>query len=832
MRAFLPGLCLYLLSIAGAVTSAAQELPEGVRHGIRERDYDVLHLRADLTVDPAQGRVEGTVRIELEPLRPLAELCLDAYHLEVTQVKVEGLGVVEATNNGRRLCAPLPRAVSRRSRVEVRYSARPKAGMYFQRDPGNEELFFVTTYGEGGLHANWLPLYNAPNDKFTSEMVITVPAPYSVVSNGRLVEETEGENGERTFHWSQERPHPDYLIAFYVGDFERGELEPAFGEIPLAYWVPRGRLAEGAYAFRNTPKMVEVFSQRLGYRYPWIKYDQLAIPDYAIGAMEHTGVTGHNASVLRLRDQAPTSFSDPDFFDYHTEWTAEATIAHELAHHWFGDNLTCAHLGTIWLNESFASYLMKLWAESDQGADQLAFDVDHARQEYFRFVAEEHLIRPLEYDYFDSPNDIYNQPHTYFKGAAVLHMLRGILGDDGFFATLSGYLQRHEFANVESHDLLAAIRQATGRDLEWFFEDWITGGGHPQFEVESLYLEGRGLLHLVVRQVQPRVKGQGLFKLPVVITLVTSKGTRRETVWVEEAEESFFLQMSEKPRLVSFDGEGWLVAEVDFDKDLDELIYQAEEDGVAGRLRALRRLAAKFPTRGETLELFRRLLAQEGTFWGLRAEAARLLGAIRTPAAEDLAIGLLTAPEQAVRKAAVLALGEIGSAGAREALEGLLQEESHADVVGTALVALAGGGVAVGEATLETLLERPAWNDELRTAVARAAEVLASPELLGVIRPLANPGYNQEVRGAALDAWAAIAPGDRALHGLLKELAHSPSYVLQQHALEALGDLFVVGARPIFEEFVELDIDANLTQLARQGLERLQELEDTQPPGP
>ncbi|MCB1035793.1 MAG: hypothetical protein KDD47_18370, partial [Acidobacteria bacterium] len=501
----------------------------------------------------------------------------------VRRVEVDG-AAVEAEVGSHRLCAPLgePRGPGEKTVVEVAYGAHPKAGMYFQPDRAQEGLFFVTTYGEGGLHANWLPLYNAPNDKFTSEMIVTVPAPYTVVSNGRLVETVEGKKGARTFHWSQERPHPDYLMVLYVGDFERGELPSAFGEIPVAYWVPRGRLEEGAYAFRNTTRMIETFSERLGVRYPWAKYDQVAIPDYAIGAMEHTGVTGHDASVLRLPGQAPEEFSNPDFFDYHTEWSAEATISHELAHHWFGDDLTCAYLGVIWLNESFASYLMKLWAESDLGPEQLALDMDHARRKYLEFVEEEHLIRPLEYRYFDSPNDIYNQPHTYFKGAAVLHMLRGVLGDEAFFASLKHYLEKHELGNVETQDLEAAIREASGRNVDWFFADWIRGGGHPQFEVESLYLEGRKLLRLTVKQVQSRVKGQGLFKLPVRVRIDTSAGSRQEILWVEKEEESFLLAVDEAPSMVSFDGEGWLVAEVAFDKGLEELLYQAEHDAVAG----------------------------------------------------------------------------------------------------------------------------------------------------------------------------------------------------------------------------------------------------------
>ena len=759
---------------------------------------------------------------------PSRRVCLDAYHLDVKEVLLAGHGAVPFAADGRQICLDLPARAGRGQRLEVSvsYGAAPKAGMYFQPDQAQQGLYYVTTYGEGGLHANWLPIYNSNNDKFTSEMVISVPKAYRLVANGKLLEERD-EGDRKILHWLQERPHPHYLIALYAGDFERGELEPAFGDIPLAYWVPRGRLEEGAYTFRNTKRMVEVFSERFDFRYPWVKYDQLAIPDYAIGAMEHTGITGHDASVLRRPGMAPTDFSNPDFGDYHTGWTAEATIAHELAHHWFGDDLTCAHLGQIWLNESFASYLMMLWAESDEGLDQLAMDVDHARHTYFSYVAEEHIIRPLEYDHFDSPNDIYNQPHTYFKGAAVLHMLRGILGDEGFFDSLSHYLHSHTLGIVQSHHLQDAIERTTGQNLDWFFADWITGGGHPRFEVESRFLAERQLLELNVKQVQSLVEGQGFFRLPVVVTLVTDSRRWQETVWVSEEEHHFFLPTAEEPKMVSFDGEGFLVAEVQHDKSLQELLYQAREDAVAGRLWALRQLAEHFPARSETVGLFGELLGQEATFWGLRAEAVRLLGEVRSPAAEAVAIDALASSDHRLRTAAVLGLEAFGTEGARGALEKVMLEDPHGDVSATALMALARSDSEVSVATLKGLLQRTSWNDELQTAVAMAAKEGERPELLDLIRPLAAFPHNQETRGAALAAWAHLAPDDSVLHRNLIALAKDPSYVLQQIALKSLGELYVEDGRPVLEEFVELDVDTNLTQLARESLEQLDRLQET-----
>jgi aminopeptidase N len=817
--------CQLILAIALVGPAAAQRLPTGEYNANRERAYDLLHYRAEIRFDFEQGRVLGHSKILLAPLRALSELALDAIGLEVESVELAPAGeALEFEVRDNSLVIKLPTASSRGDRVAlgVRYKATPRGGMYFLPDPENPGLYFVTTYGEGGLHANWLPIYGGVNDKLTTEMVVTVPEPYVVVSNGTLKETRKTAKGETTYRWLQERPHPAYLVALYVGDLERGELEPAFGEIPLSYWVPRGRLEEGAYAFRNTTRMVEYFSDRFGYLYPWVKYDQIAIPDYPVGAMEHTGVTGHNASVLRLAD-APVDFGGPTFDEYFTDWSAEATISHELAHHWFGDNLTCRNLSYLWLNESFASYLMMLWDEESLGRDQLDFDVDLAKRHYFSYVGEEHIIRPLEYHYFDDPNTIYNEEHTYLKGAVVLHLLRAVLGDDDFFGALRYYLHKHEFSSVESQDLKTAIEEATGRNLDWFWQDWITGGGHPHLEVTSRYLADRQQVDLLVRQVQPIIKAQGLFRLPATVTLATPSGSRSETVWLEKESERFLLPSAEEPLMVSFDGGGQLVAEVSFHKEPQELIYQAEHDALPGRLKALRQLAARFPTREETAEALAASLAAD-RFWGERAEAARLLGSVRTPDAEELAIRALAADDYRVRKAAVLALAELGTQSAAQSLQRVIREEPHSDVVGAAIVALAQADPETATEVFAAPLQRDAWYDEIRIAALRALAKLDRPELASLVRPYAAADWNQDVRQAAARAWKKASPADPDLHAVLLDMARSPSYKLQMFAIEELGNLYVTAAVPYLEDLESRDVDPNLTVLARDALAEIRRI--------
>ena len=803
----------------------AQRLPQGKYHTNRERSYDLIHYKVEIEFDFDNKKVIGKSSIKLAPLRRIDKFTLDAIHLNIASVMDQNSNKplkFESYDNSLEVFLVEEKSAQDTFTVSVSYDCQPKGGMYFRPDPNDASLYFVSTYGEDGLHANWLPIYNDVNDKFSTEMVVSVPELYVVVSNGVLVENDSPRNGKRVFHWLHKQPHPNYLISIYVGSFEKGDLPKAFGEIPLSYWVPKGTLKQGEYVFRNTTRMVEHFSELFDYRYPWGKYDQVAVPDYAIGAMEHTGVTGHRAALLRDKS-APEEF-EPNFNDYYSNWSAEALISHELAHHWFGNNLTCRNLSYIWLNESFASYLMMLWDEESVSRDQLLFEVQLAKKQYFNYVKRTHLIRPLEYHYFDNSGMIYNTEHTYLKGAVVLHMLRYVLGDNDFFHALSYYLHKHEFSNVVSEDLKIAIEEATGENLDWFFEQWVTGGGHPKFEVSYRYLAGNKLIDLSVKQVQPIVEGQDIFSLPVNVTIATPSKTWQERLWLESESESFLLSSEEKPLMVSFDGEGDLVAEIAFPKNVDELVYQAKHDAVAGRMWAIRELAAHFPVDERTVKAFSDLI-RSNDFWSLRAEATLQLGALRTPEAAAAVEQALRSTDYRVRKAAVLGLPKFGAEYAERELKNVIKRDKHNDVVATAIVALARANPKQNAEFIKRQLSRESWYDEIKVACLRAFTYFEDAELVPTIKEYTADRYNQAVVAAALAAWEAADSNDPVLHRTLIGLVQSPVYALQQQAIGTLGRLHVSTATAALNAVVQQNADKNLTVPAEGALANIRRVE-------
>jgi len=805
----------------------AQSLPQGKYHRIRERTIDIIHYKAELSFDFKTKAIAGTATITFTPFSKTKTFSLDAIRLHIEKIKLTHNDTIqpftfdpaEQTLN---LIADQYFSTNDTLTITINYHAQPNAGMYFLKDHAHDGQFYVYTYGEGGLHANWLPIYNDVNEKFSTEMLVTVPQPYTVISNGDLINVEQHSSREQTFHWKQQLPHSTYLIAIYVGEFERGDLQSAFGEIPLRYWVTKGRSKEGAYAFRNTTKMVEFFSNKFNYQYPWDKYDQIAFPDFSIGGMEHTSVTGIRASVLR-NENAPLNYSLPDFERYYTIWTFEGIISHELAHHWFGNNLTCRSLNYLWLNESFATYCQMLWDEVSSGRDEFHLVRREARDRYLKYVAKHHKIRPLEYAYYDGPGDMYVIEITYFKGALILHTLRNILGDEDFFQTMSYFMHKHEFSNVISTDFKIAIEEATGKNLDWFFDDWIYGGGYPIFEVSYNYLSGHQRIDLTVKQIQPIIEGQNLFKLPVEITFATSKGLNKETIWVENNVDQFLFNCDEQPLMVSFDGKGSLVAEIRFDKSLDELVYQIKNDELPGRIWALRQMAQKYPAHPKSLQTISAILSGQ-FFWGLKAEATLLLGKLRTADSEKEILKALKSPDYRIRKAAVLALREFRIDFAERTLKNIITKDKHTDIVATAIVALARTNPDANIDFIRQQINRPAWYDEIRLACLTAFEIIGDKRLIPDIEPFTGEKFHEHLRTTALNAWKSCGSSDPKLHQVLMNCAEDAQPGVKSHAIGMLGDLFVKQAVPLLEKIVDESGDIDLQVTAESALNEIKRI--------
>jgi len=824
-RALFAVLALAALPCAGQVLPG-HRLPPGPERAVREQTFHIERYKAELAFDMTKERIAGTATVTFASLRaPLSLLSLDAADLSIAKVEREGRPQKFTVDPKARkldivLDPPVP--MGSRATVAISYSCRPRVGMYFF-PPAAGRSAQAWNYGEGGLHNGWLPLYNDTNDRFAVEFVVTVPKGFTAVSNGRLEGPRQNSDGTRTFRWIQEKPIPNYLMTVDVGDFVRVPLSDAkvgTAAIPLAAWTPPGTEQAARFTFGNTPAMVEFFSRRMGYPYPWEKYDQVTLRDYAIGAMETTTATGFGDVVLRREGDPPDD--TPEYEKPYPAWTYEDTISHELAHHWFGDLVTCRSLGSIWLNESFATFWHTVWNGVANGEDDLTYQRWRYLNEYVDYVRETGTVRPMEYFRYKEPGAIYQEQLTYLKGALVLHMLRHFLGDEAFYGSLAWYLRKHEFSNVDSSDLREAIEHAAGRNVSWFFQDWIQGGGgHPRFEVSSRWVPERRQVDLTVRQIQSDLPFENDFRLPVEIEIADETGAVTHAVELSGWETKVALPAPRRPLRVTFDKGGWLVCEVKQARPIGEALAELAGGGLATRLRSARQLADDFARDPQAAAALSRTLADPAAHWGLRQEAAMDLGAIGGEAAAALEKALSDG-DRRVRRAAALALGATGMASVSQALQRSVGIETAEDVIAAAEISIGRlGGPGARDFLTRQLSRDSRYWDSIRIGALTGLGRLEEASLATILEPYTDPKYSQQIRAAALKGWAKAAPDDPRLAGQLRQFTSGRNRQIREDAIRRLAALHHEEDLPLFRKLAS-DPDPDIAQFGQDGIDEIE----------
>lgn len=611
----------------------------------RSRDYDAKHYRIELMFDLDEKTFWGENKITLSPLNDNFKECvLDAEEFIVTSVTNSENLPLKFKQTDKHLIVYLSKAYGYGETVSftVEYHGKdPKYGLFFDDErPTNPQMVSTVSWPENAHH--WIPCYDFPHDKVTNELIVTVKNNNKVLSNGRLVSVKEDkENGTKTFHWSEEFPHSTYLFMLAIGPF--AVIEDSLGSLPVNYWIYEKDVEDARWIFKKTPSMIDFFNTLYGYEYPWEKYDQVTTPRQGGGA-ENTSATALGEQVIHDK-RAEQDFS----------W--DRIIAHEIAHQWWGDLITLRTWAHTWLNESFGTYSDYLYTRHDKGEDEGAVDLLRKKNQYLR-EAHTRYMRPIVFNRYNRPHDNFDS-HTYPKGACVLHMLRFIMGDKPFFRTLKHFLHKHEFQAVDTHDFMIAIKEVTGQNLDWFFEQFIFKPGHPVFDIGSTWDEESQKLKLKVIQTQDTSKGIPIYKIPVIIGITTPGKKTSEKVWIKQREQVFEFPLEEKPLLVRFDEGNYLLKEWTFDKSLDELFYQLKNDDVIGRSWAATELV-KFK---DKLRAVNGLIdrAQKDKFWAVRQSAVEALGKIKRKENTDLFKKKCKDENSKVRTAAIRILGDYGN---------------------------------------------------------------------------------------------------------------------------------------------------------------------------
>ncbi|MEP7066843.1 MAG: M1 family aminopeptidase [Gemmatimonadota bacterium] len=657
---------LFLCSAAplGAQVSATW-VPDGAAS--RSHDYDLVHQRIevrDISWDSTSlnGRVVTTL---VARRATLDSVILDA---------AKGITIRGATNAAGRAL----RTAHVGDTLVVRFAkglgfgdtARFTLDYHAKIDNGHGLTFIYAdgrphrpqqlwSMGETRDNSAWFPTYDYPNDKESWELIATVPASMTVVSNGKLVSDVRSAPGTHTVHWLQELPASTYLISMTVGPYTR--IHDQWRGRPVDYYVYQEDSALARLLFGYTPDIVETYTKLTGVPYPWAKYAQVTVADF-FGGEEMVSAT-------ELVDWLPDARAYADRPWYH--WVL---IPHELAHQWFGDDETTENWSHLWLNEGFADFMNGAYWEAKLGRH--ASD-DFYLDEYRQFTAiDAERSMPL----VASGSNI-----IYPKGALVLRMLRRRLGDERFWASMHLFLTRHQFGSVTTEDFRRAVLDATGENLAQFWSEWMYRPGYPRFSVRAAYDSARRALSLTVRQVQQDSVSAdsawpampAVYHVPVKVLVGTARGNITRIAQLDSRQQTIAIDsLPGAPTMVVFDDGNTIVKALDFPQPTAWLATQVARDpDLWNRWWAISELARK---PGDTAAV--RALASAATgadYFLTRMQATTALGlfpAVQVRAALETARHDTSAQ---VREAAITSIGRVGGADALDLVRQALIDSSY-----------------------------------------------------------------------------------------------------------------------------------------------------------
>jgi len=556
--------CALVASTATAQQTNAERILSG--RDTPSHDFDLIHQSIEVkNFDWDATAFDGNVTTTLVSLRSgLDSIVLNmGRRLAVRSVTTARTNMRNArpgtslrfTRPGDSIVVRLPRPAAFRDTVRftIDYHGRITQGRglyFFKAEPGRPRRT-QQVYSGGGTdgNPNWIPTYGPPHDKATWDLRVRVPVNLTVVSNGRLVSDNPdakavGGRAARppgtthTVHWRQERPASTYLISLVAAPLRK--VTDRWRDVPLEYYVSPEDAPNARRLFGVTPDMMESFTRLTGVKYPWAKYSQATVTDF-IGGMENV-----NATTLVDWIPDPRAYLD-------RPWYHQTLIPHELAHQWFGNLVTTENWSNYWLNEGMAEFMVGQYWGTKQG--QYAED-EFYLDEYRRYLSGDSRRRV--------PLASFNSNNVYTKGALVLEMLKKQLGSGRFWASINRYLVRHSYANATSNALRQAVLDATGQNLDWFWEQWIYGAGHPELVVTEAYDSAAAALALTVRQTQvdtARADSSGVrFAVPqvfqglITIRVATVAGDVRRRVRLDQREQVIEIAgVKSEPTMIVFD---------------------------------------------------------------------------------------------------------------------------------------------------------------------------------------------------------------------------------------------------------------------------------------
>jgi aminopeptidase N len=666
---------------------------------------DMQHMKLKVRFDWEKQYLFGNAALTFTPhFYPTSKLSLDAKGMEIRSVTNLSGKELKYNYDSLKLLIDLDREYKggEKYTIVIDYIAKPNErktggsraissdkGLYFINPLGKEpnKPRQIWTQGETESNSVWFPCIDKPNQKTTQEIEITVEDKYKTLSNGLLIKSEKNSDGTRTDFWKQDLAHAPYLVMMAIGEYDI--TKDKWREKELSYFMEPEYKEVAKKIFGVTVEMMELYSKQLGVDFPWEKYAQVVVRDYVSGAMENTSATVHGEFVQRTNRQL-------------IDEKHEDIIAHELYHQWFGDLVTCESWSNIPLNESFATYGEYLWNEHKHGKLYADWKQQRSIRGYFNESKNRKNVNLIRF-YYDDKEDMFDA-HSYNKGGAILHMLRNVVGDEAFFASLGLYLKKNAYKTVEIHDLRLAFEEVTGRDMNKFFNQWFLQNGHPVLDIKYGYDEDSVYVEMI--QKHNTDNGQ-IFNLPMKINVHYNEVVMSYPVVFKYAKQKFAFPSMGLPSLIDADAERVLLCEKKENKKpeqykfqyqnhtlllakteaLDALKAQVGKDTTSNlvferalnepqwilRKEAIKKLRSDSTIQAVFLEKIKEM-AQKDASSSVRQEALEYLGATKKKDLADIYIKALNDSSYRCVSQALNGLFEIDSVSAFEKARGLVSE--------------------------------------------------------------------------------------------------------------------------------------------------------------
>jgi aminopeptidase N len=759
----------------------------------RSRDYDLQHSKISFRFDLDQKRIFGDVTHSLSILHEgTTKISFDSVGLTIQSVTVNKAAAKFETTAAK-LIVPLPGAAKAGDKfdVAIRYEGKPAKGIYFILPDKDypDRAKQIWTQGESEDTRYYLPTYDYPNDRLTTETILTVPASWITVSNGKLISVTDAGKGLKTWTWKESVPSSTYLFTVVAGEFD--EVEETWRGMPVTYYAPKGRGDRLPINYGRTPAMLELFSKKFGVDYPWEKYAQVMVDDFVAGGMENSSATTNTSSSL-VHPKLATEYATGQ----------DGLISHELGHQWFGDLVTCKDWGDIWLNEGFATFAEIVWNEKQFGKDQ----VDYERWLGMREWLSSKVLwnKPIVRHDFDDSSEF--DDNAYGKGGLVLYMLRHQLGEDAFYRGIKHYLEVNRGKNVVTADLAKAMEEATHTNMDQFFSQWLYGAGAPKLDLSYTYDSEKHQVGLAVKQTQEMEGRVGIFRIPVEVEIRTASGPKLYPITVSKLKEIFSFPSESAPLMVLFDKGSQVLKSAEFQKEKKEWLYQlknatdltdrADAAVALGKLKNDQEVVASL---GEAI--------RSDKAWGVRATAADTLGEMGgTAASKELLDAFNLKDLTWVSTRIVAALGKFkDDLSVAEKLNAIAREDNSYRNRANALDALGKLKGPNAFATLEAAVATDSPDDILRKAALRAFGSLGDDKAEPLLLQWSAVGKPIDTRTAAIYSLARLKKDDKGVTNQIATYLTEPRHPIRMAAIYGLGSRGDTTAIPALEALLKSD---------------------------